>query len=309
VTRVTSPGTKTVLDGKEHLRPGDGLPLDGVHPMWSVETVRPDGVQHRIGAMDFLPDGSLVYSEFVPVNNGILRERTNGTLYRLDGVDGGRGRAKSMPVKIAEGFHDPERDRLRRDRHLGLAQAWARSAARRGRRRGLRDARRVPGVGGEQLPPLLVRPAAPRRRVGTWIYGTLSTSIYFHTTYEADPVSSEVIGMNGPNPPHRGSCYRFNIETHEVQWLGGGLRTPNGVHVDSQGRVLVADNQGAWHPANRLNHIKYDIDDEGTVDGRFFGHYNGLQRSKLFPEAGRRRGLHGGGRVPPRGLAARRTRW
>jgi hypothetical protein len=107
LTRVTSPGLKVVLDGNEHLRPGDGLPLKGVHPMWTVETVRPEGVQHRIGAMDFLPGGALVYSEFIPVNNGILRERTNGTLYRLDGVDGGQGRAKSMPVKIAEGFHDP----------------------------------------------------------------------------------------------------------------------------------------------------------------------------------------------------------
>lgn len=299
VTRVTSPGTKVVLDGKEHMRPGDGLPLDSVHPMWTVETVRPQGIEHRIGAMDFLPGGALVYSEFIPVNNGILRERTNGTIWRLDGVDGGRGRAAKLPVNIAEGFHDPS----------GIVcignDIWV------SHRPGLVRLRDADGDGDYET-----RNAFPvwvgsnyhhfsfglqhhEDESGSWIYGTLSTSIYFQTTYEADPVESEVIGMNGPNPPHRGSCYRFNIDTQEVQWLGGGLRTPNGVHVDLQGRVLVADNQGAWQPANRLNHIKYEINDDGSINGRFFGHYNGLQRSKIFPEGGVRADFMEGGEYPP----------
>jgi hypothetical protein len=67
--------------------------------------------------------------------------------------------------------------------------------------------------------------------------------------------------------------------------------------------VLVADNQGAWQPANRLNHIKYEINDDGSVvdkvNGRFFGHYNGLQRSKLFPEGGARADFMEGGEYPP----------
>ena len=299
VTRVTSPGRKVLLDGNEHLRPGDGLPLDGVHPMWTVETVRPEGVEHRIGAMDFMPDGALVYSEFVPVNNGILRTRTNGTLWKLEGVDGGRGRAEAMPVRVADGFHDPS----------GIVcigtSIWV------SHRPGLVRLRDSDGDGeyetrsefpvwvGSNYHHFSFGLQHHTDESGSWIYGTLSTSIYFQTTYEADPVDSEVIGMNGPNPPHRGSCYRFNTETHEVQWLGGGLRTPNGVHVDSKGRVLVADNQGAWHPANRLNHIKYEIDDEGNIDGRFFGHYNGLQKSTLFPEGGVRADFMTGGEYPP----------
>jgi type 1 glutamine amidotransferase len=299
LTRVTSPGTKTVLDGKEHLRPGDGLPLDSVHPMWTVETVRPEGVQHRIGAMDFLPDGALVYSEFIPVNNGILRENTNGTIWKLEGVDGDRGRADAMPIKIAEGFHDPSgivcigtdiwvshRPGLVRLRDTDGDRAYE-------------TREEFPVWVGNNYHHFSFGLQHHEDDAGSWIYGTLSTSIYFNSTLDGDPVEGEIISMNGPNPPHRGSAYRFNTDTHEVQWLGGGLRTPNGVHVDSRGRVLVADNQGAWHPANRLNHIKYEINDDGTIDGRFFGHYNGLQTSRLFPEGGTRADFMEGGEYPP----------
>jgi hypothetical protein len=41
--------------------------------------------------------------------------------------------------------------------------------------------------------------------------------------------------------------------------------------------MFVTDNQGAWMPASKLNAVK---------PGRFYGHYNGRQKSRVYPEGG-----------------------
>jgi hypothetical protein len=46
LTRVTSPGYKQIDDGK---RPGDGKPVAGVHPAWTVTTIRPQGFEPMVG--------------------------------------------------------------------------------------------------------------------------------------------------------------------------------------------------------------------------------------------------------------------
>ncbi|MCF2434763.1 hypothetical protein LV779_08500 [Streptomyces thinghirensis] len=37
--------------------PGDGLPLDGVHPDYTLTDLRPDGFEPQVTGMDWLPDG------------------------------------------------------------------------------------------------------------------------------------------------------------------------------------------------------------------------------------------------------------
>ncbi|USN99526.1 MAG: ThuA domain-containing protein [Phycisphaeraceae bacterium] len=280
LTRVVNPGKKVVLDGRENLRPGDGMPVDGVHPMWTVETVRPEGLETRVGGMDFLPDGTLVYSSFMPVNNGVFREKPNGTLWALKGVAGGHGRAKGPPILLRDGFQDP----------CGVVCVGTDIYV--SHRPGIERLRDLDGDGAYETRETFAKPwvgnnyhhfafglVEHKDADGDWIYGTLSTSIYFGNTLDHDNVQGEVIGMNGPNPEHRGTCWRINIDTRETQFLAGGLRTPNGILVDSKGRILVADNQGAWQPANRLDVI---------VPGRFYGHYNGLQSSDRYPDGGHR---------------------
>lgn len=273
VTLITSPGRKTILDGREHMRPGDGLALEGVHPGWSLETIRPPEFKPQVGALAFLPDGRLLVATFKPVNDGVFREKTNGTLWALPQViDGPAGE----PQKIAEGFHDPS----------GLAVVDGKIyVAHRSDITRLED-RDGDGVF-EHREVFIADWVADNYHHFTfglehhegYLYGSLSTSIYFGETIKKDGIKGEVVGLNGPNPAHRGTCFRIHIERREIEYLAGGFRTPNGVLVRPDGEIFIADNQGAWLPASKLIHVKR---------GRFYGHRNGTpeQRGKRYPDGG-----------------------
>ncbi len=276
VTRVVSPGPKVLLDGRADTRPGLGQALDGVHPGWSVETVRPEGWEPSVGAMGFLADGSLVYTDFTPLNSGVLRTEPNGTLWMLRGVAGGRGRVETPPIKVADGFHDP----------TGLAVVDGDVFV--AHRTGIERLRDQDGDGVFENPETFAQPwigdnyhhfSFGLQHHDGWLYGALSTSIFFDRTLEIEEVTEPVLGLNGPNPPHRGALFRTELKSGRTEFLAGGLRTPNGVLVTDNGEVYVSDNQGAWLPANRLNHVQ---------PGRFYGHYNGLQASRSFPDGGHR---------------------
>ncbi|MEM6313179.1 MAG: ThuA domain-containing protein [Planctomycetota bacterium] len=77
-----------------------------------------------------------------------------------------------------------------------------------------------------------------------------------------------------PNGPHRGSVMKIDLETREIEWIAGGLRTPNGFFVHD-GQVFVGENQGTWMPSNKINHIQ---------PGNFYGHYNGEYVTSLYPD-------------------------
>lgn len=273
VTRVVSAGTKVYKDGRENARPGDGLPIETAHPMFAVDSLRPQGFEPKIGGMAFLPDGRLVVSDFEPMNNGELREKPNGTLFVLSNVVGGTPETvkfEKLPgeyhdpcgVVVVDGdiyiSHRPGIDRLRDLDHDGVFETheeWAR-----------------PWVGNNYH-----HFSFGLKEKDGWIYGTLSTSIYFGNTIEREGVVGDTVGLNGPNPAHRGTLYRINTKTKDVEWIAGGFRTPNGVEVTPSGDAFVSDNQGAWLPASKLVHAK---------EGRFYGHYNGTQKSLVYPDGG-----------------------
>lgn len=271
VTRVVAPGAKVYMDGRENQRPGDGLPIEAAYPRFAIEPLRPEGFAPKIGGMAFLPDGRLVVSDFEPMNNGILREEFNGTLHILSGVVGG-GPGTITVERLPGGYHDPcgivvvdgdifvshrpGIDRLRdldKDGVFETHEEWAR-----------------PWIGDNYH-----HFSFGLKEKDGWIYGTLSTSIYFGNTIEADGVEGDTVGLNGPNPPNRGTLYRINARTRDIEWISGGFRTPNGVEVTADGDCFVTDNQGAWMPASKLNHAK---------EGRFYGHYNGRNRCRAFPD-------------------------
>lgn len=273
VTRVTAPGKKIYKDGRENMRPGDGMPIEVVHPSFKIEPLRPKGFEPKIGGMAFLPDGRLVISDFEPANNGVLRENTNGTLYILSNVVDATPETIKLE-KLPGGYHDPcgiavydgdiyishrpGIDRLRDLDHDGTFETheeWAQ-----------------PWIGNNYH-----HFSFGLKEKDGWLYGTLSTAIYFGNTVVKEGVEGDIIGLNGPNPAHRGSLYRINVKTKEVQWISGGFRTPNGVEVVESGDCFVTENQGAWMPASKMNHAK---------QGRFYGHYNGTQKSKVYPDGG-----------------------
>ena len=273
VTRVVSPGPKKYLDGRQHLSPGDGLVVSGVHPNWEVERLRPEGFEPSVGGMAFLGDDRLLLSTFTPNNNGALREATNGSLWVLEGVVGGPWSDVTV-AKVADGFHDPcgvvvVDGEIFVSHREGIDRLWDENGD------GTFESREVfaqPWVGDNyhHFSFGLVEHEG-------WIYGTISTAIYFSNTIKADQVEGSVVSMNGPNPPNRGTVYRIHSKSREVEFIAGGFRTPNGIGVSENGEVYVADNQGAWLPTSKLVHVQPE---------EFYGHYNGLAVSKRYPNGG-----------------------
>ncbi|MBK7404263.1 MAG: hypothetical protein IPJ41_06420 [Phycisphaerales bacterium] len=271
--RMTSPGHKQVLDGMEHARPGDGMPLEGVHPGWAVEDLRPAGFEPMVGGMAFLPDGRLVLTSFEPVNDGVLKGEPNGTVWVLRNVIGGNP-GTVQPERIAGGFYDPTGlavvDGAIYIAHKpDITKIWDSDGD------GKFDRREVFAKG--WVSDNYHHFAFGMLPKDGYLYGTLSTSIYFDNTMKADHVIGDVVAMNGPNPEHRGTCWRVNLETREFEYLAGGLRTPNGIGEGPEGEIFVSDNQGAWLPSSKLINIR---------PGRFYGHSNGRQRSDRYPLGG-----------------------
>lgn len=275
VTRVVAPGPKRFAEALEGLTPGDGLPLAGCHPGWRVERLRPSNFEPKVGALAWLPDGRLGVATFDPRNNGVRLDAPNGQLWALSNLDAGDAEAIEVTL-VAEGLYHPlgllsdgkdvlvaERDQISRlsdldgDGFFEQREAYARGWT--------SDNYHHFTFGLE--------------RQGTLLFTTLSTAI----GAEGETLAGEMRGINGPNPPGRGTLLEINMAAgltpeERVRTICGGFRTPNGLLLREDGTALVADNQGAWKPASRIDHAR---------PGLFFGHYNETRvRTSLYPEGG-----------------------
>lgn len=272
VTRVVSPGPKRLLDEIEGLRPGDEMELSESHPAYRIETIRPDGFDPMVGCVGTLPDGRLLVGTFEPRNDGQWRTEPDGTIWALEGAFD-RPRDEIELEKFADGFMMP----------LGIAVVDGMVyVAERDHISRLRD---TDGDGSYETRDILAKGwisdnyhhfTFGLEARGPYLYATLSTSI---GAQRQEILSGEIRGINGPNPPHRGTLVRVDRRNGSVAYIAGGFRTPNGVlALPDRDEVLVGDNQGAWMPANRLNAVR---------PGRFYGHYNETRvRTDRFPEGG-----------------------
>ena len=57
--------------------PGDQLPLNSVHPAFTISQARPDDFQPKVGGMDFLADGRMVVSVWEPSGGIFLLDNLN----------------------------------------------------------------------------------------------------------------------------------------------------------------------------------------------------------------------------------------
>jgi type 1 glutamine amidotransferase/glucose/arabinose dehydrogenase len=272
VTRVTSPGTKRLQDEIEGLRAGDGLELDAPHPGWRVEPLHPESWDPMVGCLARLDDGRLIVGTFEPKNNGVRLEEPNGTLWILSNLDAADP-DDIVVERFADGFYHPlgmalvdgqlfvaERD--------GIARLWDADGD------GSFESRERFAGGWESDNYHHFTFGLEHR--GDFLYATLSTSI---GAQEQEILSGEIRGINGPNPPHRGTLVRIDLRDRSVSYVAGGFRTPNGLlALPDREEILVGDNQGAWMPANRINAV---------LPGRFYGHYNETRvKTDRYPAGG-----------------------
>ena len=243
VTRVTSPGRKECEGVTES--PGDGLPLTGVHPDYTLTDLRPDGFEPQVTGMDWLPDGRLAITTW-----GGAQETVLGEVYLIDNVTGNTDPTRVTTKKIAEGLQEPMGIKYV-DGTLYVSEKDGLTA--------------LVDTNGDEV-------TDEYRTIATWpfsgnyhefAFGMLYQDGYFY-------VSLGIAMIHGgatadPQPaPNRGTTLKVEKATGEVSYVAGGLRTPNGIGWGPEGDIFVTDNQGAYLPTSKLVRIK---------QGRFFNHH------------------------------------
>ncbi|MBU2669085.1 DUF1080 domain-containing protein [Actinoplanes bogorensis] len=242
VVRVTAPGKKECEASGDS--PGDGLPLTGVHPGYTLTNLRPSGFNPQVSAMDWFPDGRLAISTW----GG--SDTSTGKVYILSGVTGNTSPSQVTYREIASGLREP----------MGLKIVDGKIYV--SQKHELTELNDTNGDG----------TIDQYRRVATWpfdgnfhefAFGLLYKDGFFYLNLS---VSINLGGAttDPQGSPNRGTTLKINRSTGAVQYIAGGLRTPNGLNFGPDGDVFVLDNQGGWLPASKLVQVKQD---------RFFGHY------------------------------------
>jgi len=273
VTRVVAPGPKRVMGDVGVIRPGSGMALSTVHPAFEVETIRPEDFHPQVGGMDLGPDGTLYIATFPPNQNGWqdgLREVPDGEVWAIDNPNAPRDQI--TPRKIAGALHEPAGLVVTDDGTIYVTQRYeiTRLVDSDGDGFYENQVTVAKGWGAENYHHFTF---GLLERDG-FLYAALSTSI----TLDGDEIGKYGHrGLNGPNPPNRGTLVKANIRTGGVEYVAGGFRTPNGLGFGPHGEILVADNQGAWNPENSLYEVR---------PGRFYGHYNTTLPGSKFPNGG-----------------------
>lgn len=242
VVRVTSPGRKECEGIADS--PGDGLPLTGVHPSFTLTNLRPNGFQPQVTGMDWLPDGRLAIATWGGSNNVL------GEVYLLSNVTGNTDPSRVQTQRVANGLKEP----------MGIKYVDGKLYVSEKTRLVELNDTNGDGVTDDY------------RTVATWPFGGNFHEFAFGLLYKDGFFYANLsvsINYGGattdPQPaPNRGTTIKINKATGAVSYIAGGLRTPNGIGWGPEGDIFATDNQGGWLPANKLVRIKQN---------RFFNHY------------------------------------
>ncbi len=266
-TLVTSPGKKQVDVRNASIKPGMGRPLDGLHPDWKLIDISPGDFKPMVGGMDYLPNGDLLVASFYPNNNNtdIQKYDAKTTVYRVKNtlqddpskievmevagksVEGSFAMSECTGLAVVKGevyvslrdniyrLIDENGDGVFEDKEAVMEESWSWD-----------NFHQFSFC----LQPIVIDGE-------DYLAGTLSVAIYHG-------------GNSAPNRDPRSGCiYRIKIpkkgEKSKADYFAGGFRTPNGVGLTADGKLVVADNQGQWNPGNSIVVVE---------EGKFYGHYN-----------------------------------
>ncbi|PYC63894.1 hypothetical protein C7C45_31230 [Micromonospora arborensis] len=246
VVRVTAPGRKECEGITDS--PGDGLPLNSVHPGYTLTNLRPTGFQPKVTGMDWLADGRLVICTWGGSDQSGTSQ--DGEVWILGNTGGSTSPGTVTTKKIAGGLKEP----------MGLKVVDGVVYVSEKQR-----LTRLVNTGGDEVAERL-------ETVATWPYGGKFHEFAFGLLYQDGffyvnlSVSIDYGGATTvPQPaPNRGTTIKVSKDTGAVSYVAGGLRTPHGIGWGPEGGIFVTDNQGGWLPSSKLLHVK---------QGRFFNHY------------------------------------
>jgi cytochrome c len=225
--RVTSPGRKQVIDpsGRALLRPGDGMPLEGVHPSIRVTPLDRDDFKPRVGGLGFLSDGRLVVATWSPA----------GDVYILDNH---AGDPASMTItRFASGLAEPLGVEVVDDRIFVL------------QKQELTELIDHTGDGVADEYRCVASGWGVSDNFYEFAFGLVHRDGHFFLNLA---IAIEPGGATtDPQVVGRGTCIRVDPQT------AGGLRTPNGIGLGPGNELFATYNQGDWLPASKLIHLQH----------------------------------------------------
>lgn len=243
VTRVTAPGVKTCTDADDS--PGDGAPLAGVHPNYTLTDLRPEGFEPKVTGMDWFDDGRMVITTWAG------RESFDGAVEVVDGTVGEDADPENITTEVVATDMNEPQGVIVDDGEVIVAEKHQLS--------------RLVDADGDGL-------YEDTEAIATWPSGGTYHEFGFGLLADEDHYYlnlSVAITPGGRTtvPQHvenRGTSVKIDKETGEVEYVAGGLRTPNGIGWGPEGEIFVADNQGDWLPSSKLVEIE---------EGAFYNHY------------------------------------
>ncbi|MEE6283033.1 family 16 glycoside hydrolase, partial [Georgenia sp. MJ170] len=244
VTRVTAPGVKHCADAAQG--PGDGAPLAGLHPNYTLTDLRPDGFEPRVTGIDWFDDGTMIMTTWAGRESfdGAVETVTNTLVPDADPAD-------IETRVVAQDMNEPQGVLVEEDGTVIVAEKHQLS-------------RLIDEDGDgfyEETEAIATWPSG-----GTYHefgFGLLADEdhYYLNLSVAITPGGKTTVPQHVEN---RGTSVKIDKDTGDVEYVAGGLRTPNGIGWGPEGEIYVADNQGDWLPASKIVEIE---------PGAFYNHY------------------------------------
>ncbi|QVJ01839.1 hypothetical protein KGD82_02165 [Nocardiopsis eucommiae] len=208
VTRVTAPGVKVCSDAD--MSPGDGAPLAGVHPNYTVTDLRPEGFEPTVTGMDWFEDGRMVITTWAG------RESFDGAVEIVDGTVGEDADPDDITTEVVATDMNEPQGVLVEDGEVIVAEKHQLS--------------RLVDADGDGV-------YEDTEQIATWPsggtyhefgFGLLADDdhYYLNLSVAITPGGRTTVPQHVEN---RGTSVKVDKETGEVEYVAGGLRTPNGI--------------------------------------------------------------------------------
>lgn len=228
--------------------PGDQQWLASVHPAFDLYQARPMDFKPRVGGIDFLSADEMVVCTWeadgpvYKVSNFRSEDSSQIKVQRI-----ASGLAEPLGIKVVDGeIYVLQKQELTKlidndgdgiiDQYETVADDWSVSA-----------------------------------NFHEFAFGLVYKEGYFYGALATDIMPGGASAQ--PQPEDRGKVIKISKSTGEVEFIALGLRTPNGIGIGVDGEIFVADNQGDWLPASKINHVREgawygsrSVDPEGTKD-------------------------------------------
>ncbi|MEQ8469766.1 MAG: DUF1080 domain-containing protein [Marinoscillum sp.] len=226
--------------------PGDKQWLKGVHPSFDLFQSRPDDFKPRVGGIDFLNEDQMLVCTWDSLGPVYLVENfrsSNPEEITVKLI--ASGLAEPLGIKVVDGeIYVLQKQELTQlidhdgdmviDEYRTVADDWTVSA-----------------------------------NFHEFSFGLVYKDGYFYGALATDILPGGASAQ--PQPKDRGKIIKISKETGKVEFIASGLRTPNGIGIGVDGEIFVADNQGDWLPASKINHVREgawygsrSVDFEGT---------------------------------------------